>query len=97
MDPKELQKVVEVADKLDAEGHATEAQALDALLVKMASDDGAMSNKATNALKSLQRILKSFCGKNLDTRGGNRRKLNKVCDMAEDLLTELKDLVGDSD
>jgi hypothetical protein len=97
MDPKELQKVVEVADKLDAEGHATEAQALDALLVKIAADEGSMSNKATNALKSLQRILKSFCGKNLDARGPKRRTMNKVCDMAEDLLTELKELVGDSD
>lgn len=99
MDPKELESLVTLSDKLDAEGHADEAKALDAVLARVANQNlakTAMSNKAIKACESLLRACESFCNKNLDTRGEHRRRLNKICDMCEDLCDELREIVGGS-
>jgi hypothetical protein len=100
MEQKDLNELVNLADKLDVEGHAEEAAALDTVLKKYAAEaaeKAEMSNKAVNALKSMLRTLKSFCGKNLDSRGPKRRQLNKICDLAEDLMAEIKGIVGDEE
>ena len=94
MEKQDMEQLVKLTDRLDADGHIVEAQALDAVLIKMAADEEkGLSNKASNALKSLHKACKSFCNKNLDSRGGSRRKLNKVCDMAEDLCDELEEYI----
>lgn len=95
MDKHDLEQLVELTNRLDEEGHTAEAQALDSLLVKVAAEgeEKNMSNKAMKALHSLHKACSSFCSKNLDSRGPNRRKLNKVCDMAEDLCAELEELL----
>ena len=96
----DFEALVNLSDQLDKEGHETEAAALDTVLHKIAEKmekqaaQVEMSNKAHKACESLIRALESFCGKNLDTRGPNRRTLNKIIDTAEDLLTELKTLLG---
>lgn len=95
MEKQDMEQLVSLASRLDAEGHTAEAQALDSVLIKMAAEGEAkgMSNKAMNALRSLHKACKSFCAKNLDSRGEKRRKLNKICDMAEDLCDELEEFI----
>lgn len=95
MNRNDMTALVRMADELDEKGLSKEAQALDAVLTRVAEEEKAMSNKAMNALRQLHKACSSFCNKNLDSRGPNRRKLNKVCDMAEDLCTELEELVGE--
>lgn len=106
MDKQDFETLVSLTDKLDTDGHVAEAAALDliitkvAALVKEAEDDSnaeardGMSGKAQKACESLLRTLESFCGKNLDSRGPNRRKMNKICDAAEDLRDDLKGILG---
>lgn len=98
MDKVDLERLVELTNKLDEDGHVEEAAALDTLLVKFAQESPAgdtkgLSKKAHNALNTLHKACVSFCNKNLDSRGENRRKLNKVCDMAEDLRDEIEELL----
>lgn len=93
MEKQDLERLVELTNRLDEEGHTTEAAALDGLLVRFAEEEKTMSNKAMNALRQLHKACSSFCSKNLDTRGPNRRKLNKVCDMAEELCEEIEPLL----
>ena len=97
MDPKDLEALVGLSDRLDAEGHAEEAQALDTVLARVAQhrlNKSAMSGKAQKACASLLRACQSFCNKNLDARGENRREMNSVCDMAEDLCEKLEKICG---
>lgn len=94
MEQQDLAKLVELTNKLDEEGHTEEAKALDSILVKFAeAEEKEMTNKAKHALEMLHKACQNFCSKNLDVRGPNRRKLNKVCDMAEDLCAELEQLI----
>jgi hypothetical protein len=99
MEKQELEKLVELTNKLDAEGHTEEAAALDTVLIRLAEaeEEKGMSGKAKNALRMLYKTCKSFCSKNLDTRGSNRRKMSKICDMAEDLITEIEPLLDKED
>jgi len=94
MEQQDLAKLVELTNKLDTEGHTEEAKVLDSILVKFAeAEEREMSNKAKHALQMLHKACQNFCSKNLDARGPNRRKLSKICDMAEDLCTELEAIV----
>ena len=94
MEKQDMERLVDLTDKLDTEGHTVEASALDSLLIKFAEEGKKdMSNKAMNALRQLHKVCTSFCGKNLDSRGENRRSLNKICDMAEDLRDEIEPLL----
>lgn len=99
MDKQELEKLVQITNKLDEEGHKEEAAALDTVLIRLAQaeEEKGMSNKAKNALRMLYKTCKSFCDKNLDTRGTNRRKMSKICDMAEDLCVEIEPLLDKED
>ena len=99
MEKQELEKLVELTNKLDAEGHTEEAAALDNVLIRLAEveEEKGMTGKAKNALRTLYKTCKSFCDKNLDTRGGNRRKMSKICDLAEDLCTEIEPLLDKED
>jgi phage gp29-like protein len=95
MEKQDMEQLIELTNRLDAEGHVAEAKQLDEVLVRMAAEGEAkgMSNKAMNALRQLHKACVSFCNKNLDSRGENRRKLNKICDMAEDLRDEIEPLL----
>lgn len=97
MDRRDLENLVRMADELDKKGLTREAAALDDVLQKVAEEkeEKGMTNKAMNALRQLHKACTSFCSKNLDTRGGSRRKLNKICDMAEDLCEEIEPLLGE--
>ena len=95
MNREDMAALVRMADELDKSGQTKEAQALDAVLVRVAEEEKAMSNKAMNALRQLHKACSSFCNKNLDSRGGNRRKMNKICDLAEDLCEEIAPLLGE--
>lgn len=97
MDPKDLEALVGLSDRLDEEGHTEEAQALDTVLARVAQQKmakTAMTGKAQKACASLLRACESFCNKNLDARGENRREMNSICDMAEDLRDKLGTVVG---
>lgn len=98
---EDFEALVNLSTQLDEEGHETEASALDSVLTKVAETlektaaaEGEMSGKARKSCESLLRALESFCGKNLDTRGANRRAMNGVVDHAEDLRDELKEILG---
>jgi hypothetical protein len=94
MDKQELEKLVDITNKLDAEGHKEEAEALDTVLIRLAeAEEKGMTGKAKHALNTLYKACKNFCSKNLDSRGGSRRKMNKICDLAEDLCTELEEFI----
>jgi len=95
MEKQEVEKLVEFINKLDAEGHTNEAQALDSVLIRLAEaeEEKGMTGKAKHALQTFYKACKSFCAKNLDSRGSNRRKMNKICDMAEDLCAELESFI----
>jgi len=95
MEKKELEALVGLTNRLDSEGHTAEAQALDAVLIRLAAaeEEKGMTGKAKHALEVLYKTCKSFCDKSLDTRGPNRRKLSKVCDLAEDLCVEIEPLL----
>ncbi len=98
MENIDLEKLVELTNQLDEEGHTEEAAALDTLLIKFAQEspvggEKEMSKKAVNALNTLHKACSSFCSKSLDSRGGSRRKLNSVCDMAEDLRDACEELL----
>ncbi len=98
MEKVDLEKLVELTNKLDEEGHEAEAAALDTLLLKFASEDGPvgkaeLSKKAQGALNTLHKACSSFCSKSLDSRGEKRRKMNTICDMAEDLRDEIEELL----
>jgi len=92
MDPKALEALVSLSDRLDSEGLTNEAQALDEVLAKVAErkmNKKAMTGGAMKACKSLLRACESFCKKNLDSRGENRRELNGIVDMCEDMVKSL--------
>ena len=97
MEKVDLEKLVELTNQLDEEGHTEEAAALDSLLIKFAQEspvgESSLSKKAQSALNTLHKACTSFCSKNLDSRGEKRRKLNKICDMAEDLRDEIEELL----
>ena len=92
MNRNDAETIVRMADEFDAKGLGKEAAALDAILEKVALEG--MSGKASKALNSLHKACESFCKKNLDSRGENRRTLNKICDMCEDLRDECAKLMG---
>jgi hypothetical protein len=95
MEKQELEKLVEITNQLDAEGHKEEASALDNVLIRLAEaqEEKGMTGKAKHALNTLYKACKNFCSKNLDSRGSGRRKMNKICDLAEDLCTELEEFI----
>lgn len=96
---KGAKELVELANDLDDKGMTTEADALDSILTKVAAmhdEDNGPNKKTVNALNTLHKALKSFCGKNLDVRGQHRRKLTKILDACEDLIPDIEEIVGNS-
>jgi len=96
---KDFELLVKLAQKFDDEGRTSEAQLLDGLAMKIASEqeedekkgDRAMSGKAKAKFRALKKAAQSLVDADLDYRGPHKSACRKVEMLAEDMLDALAD------